>query len=319
VRPLSSAGPCPAPATGLRHEALFHAGTGGFLEAAVPLAREAISAGEPILIMVSPARINALRERLGDSEGVSYADMREVGRNPARIIPAWRDFVDRHAGSPRLHGIGEPIWAGRSAAALAECHLHEALLNVAFADGPDFRLMCPYDTQSLEPAELARARHTHPILVEQGSAGDSRDYRERDVVDAGFGEPLSEPPAGAPQLRFHGQAGVGEVRAFLRAALEPPTLAGERLDDLLLAASEVATNSICHGGGGGTARVWQEPDGVVCEIRDDGRIGDPLVGRHRPGPDQIGSWGLWIANQMCDLVQVRTSARGTAVRMHLAD
>jgi anti-sigma regulatory factor (Ser/Thr protein kinase) len=318
VNVIDSAGPRTAEVTGLRHEALFHAGTEGFLEAAVPFAWDAVSVGEPVLIMVGPAKIQALRERLGDCEGVSFADMREVGRNPARIIPAWRDFVDHHAASPRLHGIGEPIWAGRSAAELAECHLHEALLNVAFTGGPDFRLMCPYDTETLERAELDRARHTHPLLVESDGASDSGDYSELAAIDAGFDDPLGAPPAGARRLRFGGESGPRQVRAFLAAELERSALGRDRLEDLQLAASEVANNSVCHGGGGGTLRVWPQLDAVVCEISDRGWIADPLVGRRRPEPEQVGSWGLWIANQMCDLVQVRTSARGTTVRLHVA-
>ena len=50
--------------------------------------------------MVSAARIARLREELGAdaAERVTFADMAEVGINPARIIPAWREFVDAHAG-----------------------------------------------------------------------------------------------------------------------------------------------------------------------------------------------------------------------------
>ena len=56
--------------------------------------------------------------------------MAVLGHNPARIIPAWRDFADAHAGP--IRGIGEPIWPGRGADELVECQLHESLLNVAF-------------------------------------------------------------------------------------------------------------------------------------------------------------------------------------------
>ena len=39
---------------------------------------------------------------------------RELGANPARIIPAWQEFVAEHAApGRRVRGIGEPIWAGR--------------------------------------------------------------------------------------------------------------------------------------------------------------------------------------------------------------
>jgi anti-sigma regulatory factor (Ser/Thr protein kinase) len=36
-------------------------------------------------------------------------------------------------------------------------------------------------------------------------------------------------------------------------------------------------------------------------------------------PDQLawGGRGLWLANQLCDLVQIRSGARGTVVRLHM--
>ena len=44
-----------------------------------------------------------------DTVVVAFADMANVGANPARIIPAWSDFVASHSGSGRpLRGIGEP-------------------------------------------------------------------------------------------------------------------------------------------------------------------------------------------------------------------
>src|SRR2546421_585138 len=77
---------------------------------------------------------------------VEFADMAKVGRNPARIIPVWRQFVsERAAGGGRIRGIGEPVWAGRGPSELAEAQRHEALLNLAFAGTPGMWLLCPYD------------------------------------------------------------------------------------------------------------------------------------------------------------------------------
>jgi anti-sigma regulatory factor (Ser/Thr protein kinase) len=79
----------------------------------------------------------------------------------------------------------------------------------------------------------------------------------------------------------------------------------------------VLTNSIRHGGGGGTLRIWQEDDRLVCEIEDRGRLSDPLADRRRPDPEQPNGRGLWMANQLCDLVQLRSPAHGTIVRLHM--
>ena len=87
----------------------------------------------------------------------------------------------------------------------------------------------------------------------------------------------------------------------------------------MLATHEVATNSIRHGGGEGVLRVWHEDHTVVCEVSDRGRMDRPLAGREKPDLDADGGWGLWLANQLCDLVQLRTltDPAGSVVRLQL--
>jgi hypothetical protein len=50
-------------------------------------------------------------------------------------------------------------------------------------------------------------------------------------------------------------------------------------------------------------------------VLDAGRVDDPLVGRRPPRPDSDSGRGLWMANQLCDLVQLRSGDGGTAVRV----
>src|SRR4051812_46389664 len=133
------------------HEAFFYAGDDEFVDGVGQFIREGAAAGEPTLVVVDARKIGALREALnGEAAGVHFADMAEVGGNPGRLIDAWHEFVDEHGGTDdRLRGVGEPINAQRAGAELVECHHHEALVNVAFAETPDFRLLCPYDTDAL--------------------------------------------------------------------------------------------------------------------------------------------------------------------------
>ena len=63
-------------------------------------------------------------------------------------------------------------------------------------------------------------------------------------------------------------------------------------------------------------RIWTEGGSLVCEVADDGVITDPLVGRREPPLDRAGGRGLWLANQLCHLVQIRSGAAGTTVRLH---
>jgi anti-sigma regulatory factor (Ser/Thr protein kinase) len=95
-------------------------------------------------------------------------------------------------------------------------------------------------------------------------------------------------------------------------------LAHDRAGDIALATSEVAANSVRHGGGGGTLRTWHTDDAFVCEVRDAGHIEDPLVGRSIPQPVANGQRGLWLVNQLCDLVQLRSLEDGVVVRLHTA-
>jgi anti-sigma regulatory factor (Ser/Thr protein kinase) len=83
------------------------------------------------------------------------------------------------------------------------------------------------------------------------------------------------------------------------------------------AASELAANSVMHGGGSGTLRLWHEDGSLLAEVEDGGRIEEPLVGFLRPGLEQEGGRGLWLANQLCELVQIRSGDGGTVVRLHV--
>jgi len=122
-------------------------------------------------------------------------------------------------------------------------------------------------------------------------------------------------PADVRREHF-GAADVRRLRQLVAALAAPAGLAADRAADLMLAVSEIAANSACHGGGSGTFAAWVTGGAVVCEVRDSGRIEHPLAGRKRPSAAQPGGRGLWLANQLCDLVQIRVDANGTIVRIH---
>ena len=301
-----------------RHEALFYAGRDDFVRRTRAFLRDAIEAEEPTLVVVDAAKIALLREELGDAAGgVQFADMAEVGVNPARIIPAWREFVTRSAPTGRrVRGIGEPIWPERTPAELVECERHESLLNVAFAGSPSWWLVCPYDTEALPTAVLEEARRTHPFVLEDGVSRESADYYGLSAIGAPFAEPLPEPPASALELAF-GDGPLEGLRWLVGRAADDAGLDEMRAADFVLAVHELATNTVRHGGGRGTLRIWREPDALLCEVSDAGRLDQPLAGRERPLAGQPGGRGLWLVNQLCDLAQIRCYESGSVVRLHM--
>jgi anti-sigma regulatory factor (Ser/Thr protein kinase) len=301
------------------HDAVFYSGIDDFLAQALPFIADGVDAGEPILVLVSAEKIARLRAELnGRADRVRFADIANVGSNPARIIPAWRAFVSeqRAVGRP-LRGIGEPIWAARSRSELDECERHEALLNVAF-DGAAWWLACPYDTETLPAPILEEAERNHPFVVHQGVRRPSGAYRGLEGAAAPYDRPLEASPPTARQLRFEPTSlSLHGLRRVVAEEANGFGLPPSRTDDLVLAVSEVATNSIRHGGATGVLRLWGEEDALVCEISDAGRIEDPLVGRDRPAGDLESGYGLWLANHVCDLVQIRTFESGSVVRLHV--
>ena len=246
---------------------------------------------------------------------VTFEDMNAVGRNPACIIPLWREFVLGHVSGRKAHGVGEPIYAARSRDELVECERHEALLNLAFADGPPWNLLCPYDVESLGPAVLAEAARNHPFVARHGMTHPSPEYQGLERIDAPFRSPLTPPPFDHLAMPF-GAFGAAAVRKSV-ADYCATRLSDDRVDDLVLAANEIATNSLRHGGGKGVLRLWSTGATVVCEIEDLGAIADPLAGRRQPRGDEEGGRGLWLANQVCDLVQIRVLPTGSVVRLHV--
>jgi anti-sigma regulatory factor (Ser/Thr protein kinase) len=302
-------------AGGFRHEALFYAGPDEFVAATAPFIRAGLERGEPVLVCVDPTKVELLRAALGRSaEAPQFVDMTLVGRNPARIIPVWRSFVDEHAAHDRsVRGVAEPMWPGRSGAELVECQHHEALLNVAFADDPPFWLLCPLDETVLPSEVMAGMRTTHPFTTRHGEGGTHGPGPTIEVPSL-LAEALPEPPGPVADLEFDSKS-LPALRRFVERFAIGAGLAAAAARDIALAANELGANSVRHGGGSGRLRIWREGRSVISEVVDRGRLTDWLAGRRRPGGDDLRGRGLWMVNQLCDLTQIRSSGAGTVVRV----
>jgi anti-sigma regulatory factor (Ser/Thr protein kinase) len=297
------------------HEVAFYAEPEDHVRMCLAFVEDGLERGEPVMVALAEERGEALRAALGtDADDVQFVDMRELGANPARIIPRWLEFLADHGDAGPMRGIGEPAWPGRTEVEYAEAALHEGLLNLAFEDALALRLLCPYDLTALPSEVLDEARRTHPTVHDEPHGGTGT-FRGRERARRAFSAPLPV-PAHAQRVDF-GHDELSLVRGLAVRIAEASRLDREATEDLALAVHEVATNSILHGGVLGGLWFWEEPDAVVVEVRDSGFIDDPLVGRRVPDlMDETGR-GVWIANQLCDLVQIRSSEAGTQVRLRM--
>jgi anti-sigma regulatory factor (Ser/Thr protein kinase) len=123
------------------------------------------------------------------------------------------------------------------------------------------------------------------------------------------------PPVKAALEQPFDAAGLIALRSALAAHAADLGLRGDRVDELILLAHELASNAILHGGGGGRLRLWTAGGDVYCEVSDDGP-GLPAgvaTGRDRPPLGATGGRGLWLVRLLADELDLRSGPTGTTV------
>ncbi|WP_434443573.1 anti-sigma factor RsbA family regulatory protein [Lentzea sp. E54] len=298
------------------HPALFYGTDEQYLDALVPFVTDGLERTHPVAVAVPGARLRLLSEALGDAaREVTMIDMEVAGRNPGRIIPTvLRRFADDHDGV-HVRIVGEPIWAGRTAAEYPACAQHEALINLAFA-GRDVTIVCPYDTSALDDRALADALATHPLVWEGARRAESDRYDPGDVLGR-YNQPLAV-VADAVEVEVAESADIRVARRFATDHAHRLGLPAGRVADLQLITSELVANSLQHTGTGCRLRIWRDQDHLVCAVEDGGCLKDPLAGRRPAAADQVGGRGLLLVNRLADLVCAHTTAHGTTVYALLA-
>jgi anti-sigma regulatory factor (Ser/Thr protein kinase) len=294
----------------LRHSAWLYSAPDEYLAGVRDVVQAALTGGEPAFVVVPSSHIPD--GWLPTGPDVTVADMSELGRNPARLIPALRAFADKYSGRRVLY-VGEPAWAARSVAEMRETARYEVLLNQAFADA-DINALCPYNAAELPAAVIADACGAHPTLHGDVTDRANGDYRGPAAWPDSLTKPLRA-PATARVLPYDGD--LRPVRALVAAVTGQAGLSPGRCTDLVIAASEVAANTLRHTSGGGVVRLWATDAEVLCQFEDTGHITDPLAGHWRRGGDLAGGQGLWLVNQVCDLAEIRSSELGTTIRLHM--
>jgi len=301
------------PHTSYRHEAVFYRGHEEYMASIVPFIQEAVRGDQGCMVAVPGERLRLLQDAFErHTTGVHFVDMTVLGRNPARVIGVWQQFVEQHPGPVR--GVVEPVWAGRRPEEIVECQLHEALMNLAIDPDTPLWLRCPYDLDALSTQIIDGAHRSHPVLVDGDDIIGSRSYGGVTYANETFSTDLPAPKGRQHELEFF-TSDIHRVRSAVLRFADQAGVATDRAGDLATAMHEAATNSTAYGGGSGTLRIWRESGALVCEIRDAGQIAEPLVGRRTQTPSGSTGRRLWMVEQLCDLTQIRSTADQTIVRV----
>lgn len=297
---------------GFRHEALPYSGHDDFTVAVRDLVRDGLDRDDRLIVLADSAKVVDVSDALGtDAREVTFVALDEHGRNPSRVTTLLNSF--RTANDDRqLLGISETVVPGRSADALSEAQLTEFLLNDDAVAGWPLTLVCAYDTTELPDDAVEVMRQSHAVVRGLDSNPDFRPGYAGDLM----ARPLEPPPSAAEHLDV-AAPDLMRLREIVHDHAVRCALEADRVDDLVLAVNEVATNSVLHGGGRARVVLWPGARGAVCEVRDAGRITDPFVGRFVPSPTATRGRGLWLVNHLCDLVQLRSSEAGTTVRLYV--
>ena len=300
--------------SGLRHVFYPYQGQGQYLPGILGYVEMARDQQANVLVCAPETRVNLLRDTLPDDGTVVFLDLAQLGRNPGVLIGAWQDWIVHCARDGRsVCGLNEAQWVGHNGALPSEVRYGEWLLNLAFARAPAWSLLCPYDTDGRSRQEVVAMARCHPLQWDGGGYVTAPDYTEGPYEF----ESLAEPPREAESLPYS----ITELPLLRHTVTRWATRVGlseDRTRDAVVAVSEVASNSIRHGGGKGLLRLWTTEESLICELSDAGFISDPLAGRVRPSGEQLGGRGLWFVNQLCDLVQIRsTPQEGTRMRLYI--
>ena len=297
-----------------RHEAFFWRGRAEYVAGLVPFVLEGLDAGETVVVAVTPEHARWLSDELGPRVAeVELVDLRWLAQNPARIIPALRELLDACCGPGRpARAVGEPVWPDQSPDGILESELNEGLLNLAVDPDLPFWLVCPYDAEHLDPAQLDDAASCHPVLATPTSYVGSSRYRGRDHARELFIGDL--PRLGTPVS----DRWVTEHTLWTAAEEVTWRASSSLYSDVVVTLADVVPRLVVdsvRGASRARLRLWDQPEELVCEVTDRTVVDDLLIGRRRPRDDEDDA--LWLANQTFDLVQVRSNTRGTSVRLHV--
>lgn len=302
--------------SGLVHRAMVYERDDAFMRTAVPFVREGLAYDETLLVIGTAAGNAGLRAALGHcADAVEFHDSAGWYTQPTRTIAAYNSFILDHLGE-RIRVVAEPGWRSGTSFEVAEWTRYESMVNLAFAE-IDASVLCTYDRRNTPAGIIDGALRTHPELTGDAGTRPNGAYLDPCAVYAGVdGTPLDPPPPHAATAQVSG-SDLSDLRCFVAGHARGHGLSPARLNDLLVAATEIATNAVRHGRPPVACRLWTDGDDLVVEITDGGRWSPPTMTGFLPPDQGMSGFGLWAVRMLCPLVQLRTGVDGTLVRLRV--
>jgi anti-sigma regulatory factor (Ser/Thr protein kinase) len=280
------------------HEAGFYHSEAEFAALIIPFAEEGVAAGQPVILGYDDRRASLLRSWLSDPDAVTFITGGTLYATPARAIASyWQLFEQFTAvGAAQIRIAGDVPHEGNGGL-FAGWDRYESAINTVWDRFPVWS-RCLYDAATAPARVLDAAKRTHPrIVLPSGHYQPSHQYR----TAAEF-EPLPPDPdpleQSAPAIEM-ADPSEAQVRHAI-TGIAHGQLPDPALQDLMIGASEAASNARRHGRPPVTVRIWAASGRVVVRVHDTGPgPADPLAGlvpaRTRPNLD---STGLWLINML---------------------
>jgi anti-sigma regulatory factor (Ser/Thr protein kinase) len=297
------------------HDALIYGTDEALMGSLVPWLREGLEHEDGAVVATTRPHIDQLRDALGSDETfVSFVPSDDLYVHPAQTIASWQRMLSEAADSGVTYSriVGE-IRFGATTDLHASWTRYESALNAIFEHSPAW-IVCPYDVRVLPDDVIDQASRTHPTMWNATRRKSDR-YELPSRLLREIAEP-GRPVTGPPSVELLIEAQLGDLRESVRALGKEAALPKARVEELVLAVTELAGNTVRHAGGGGRLALWITPEGVVCEVSDrGGGVQDPLAGLVPPKPNASAGMGLWIARQLSDSFAIGTDDEGTTVRI----
>lgn len=296
----------------LRHHAFVYESEDDYVARSVAFLQDGLRAGDACLVGNTRDTLAAMRDALGpDADRVGFVDVGSIYTRPARTLAAYYGvFSEQLRRAPYVRAVAD-FQFGPTPADWREWVGYEAITNLAYAHLPAW-VVCTYDANRLPDPMLDDVWRTHSEVLGDSWEASDRFEDPREVVRR-----LIPDPEPLPDLRpLPADGDLERFRERLARALTAENVPDAKALDMLVAATEVATNALRHGDGIEAVRVGRAEGRFVCEVIDrGGGFSDPAAGYLVPR-EGVGA-GLWVARQLTWRIESFQSPRGFTVRIWL--